>query len=770
MNTVGLRQVATRIVCGALFLFLLIISGPNGEAGAQTLVDGGRIEAIRIDGAQRIEPATVRSYMRINPGEEFDAAKLDDSLKSIFRTGLFADVTLSREGNILVVRVVENPIISQVAFEGNQRIDDDILGNEVQLRSRLVFTRAKAQQDTLRILDVYRRSGRFAATVEPKVIQLDQNRVNVVFEIDEGPPTLLRSINFIGNRAFSDSNLRDEITSAEYSFWNFLTTTDTYDPDRLAFDQDLLRRFYRNEGFADFTVLSAVAELTEDREGFIVTFTIEEGELYEFGTLDFDTTLRNVDPEILRQYVTFEEGERYNASEVEATANAVADFLGDQGFAFVEANPIVDRDAENRRINLTLQIEEGEKVFVERIEIEGNIRTVEEVIRREFLLSEGDAFNVTKLRRSRERIQRLGFFATVDLEERQGSQPDRAIVKTTVEEQSTGNLSFGIGLSSATGPIGQIGIQERNLLGRGQDLRVTFRLAGSESQIRIGFTEPYFLDRRISAGFDLFRISQDRDESDFELERIGGGVRFGYTLAPNIRHVVRYTASYSDTKGINNDTSAVIRAEQGTDIRSTLGSEFRYDTTDSRFDPRRGAFGSLRTDLGGLGGDVRFIKTEAEAAWFYTIEDNWTLSLRGGLGNVTGIADEVSVQERFFKGAPDPRGFEFGGIGPRDLSNNDALGGENFYTGTAEISFPLGLPQDIDIRGRLFSDIGSVWDVDDFGTGASIEDSSAPRIAVGAGFSWNSPLGPFIIDFGFPIVDKSFDEKEVFSFSFGTQF
>ena len=480
-------------VVRASAVLLVVLVGvllfPCRQVWSQSLMGGGTIAAIRVEGTQRIEPATVRSYMRVNPGDPFDPERLDASLKNIFRTGLFADVSLRREGNDLVVTVVENPIISQIAFEGNDRVEDEVLSNEIQLRSRLVFTRTKVQQDVQRILDIYRRSGRFAATVEPKVIQLEQNRVNLVFEIEEGPLTKIEAINFVGNKVFDDSDLEDEISSAEYSFWNFLTSTDTYDPDRLAFDRDLLLRFYRKEGYADFAVLSVVAQLTEDREGFIVTYTVDEGERYKFGEVDIIAGLKDLDPETLRELISFETGDWFDAQEVDVTSNQIADALGNRGYAFVDVNPRVDKDSENQIINLTFDIQEGPKVFVERIEIEGNIRTVDKVIRREFKLVEGDAFNVSKLQRSRRRIQNLGFFRSVNLEDEPGSQPDRAVIKVSVEEQSTGNLSFGVGISSAVGPVGNIGIQERNLLGRGQDLRLNLRVAGSETQLRAGFTE-----------------------------------------------------------------------------------------------------------------------------------------------------------------------------------------------------------------------------------------------------------------------------------------
>jgi hypothetical protein len=352
-------------------------------AKAQSILSGGIIEEIRIEGAQRVDATTVRSYMRVNPGEPFDPVKIDSSLKSLFATGLFADVTLRRDGNALIVVVTENPIINQIGFEGNLRIDDEILEAEVELRPRVVFTRTKVQSDLQRILELYRRQGRFAATVDAKVIQLDQNRVDLVFEINEGPTTKIQSINFIGNRAFSDGSLRDEIATSETAFWRFLSSTDTFDPDRLTFDRELLRRFYLQEGYADFQILSVVAELTPDRESFIVTFTLEEGPQYTFGDIEITTTLKDLDPESLTGQITAASGETYDASEVEDTISNLTESASNLGFAFVDVRPRVERDRDQRLINLTFEIREGPKVYVERIDIEGNIRTLDRVIRRE---------------------------------------------------------------------------------------------------------------------------------------------------------------------------------------------------------------------------------------------------------------------------------------------------------------------------------------------------------------------------------------------------
>lgn len=745
--------------------------GQTESVFGQSLLSGGRIDSIRVEGTQRIEAATVRSYMRVNPGDPFDPVRLDTSLKNLFSTGLFADVTLRREGDVLIVVVAENPIVNRIAFEGNRRIDDETLQQEVELRPRVVFTRTKAQSDTNRILEIYRRSGRFATTVEPKVIQLEQNRVDLAFEINEGPLTSIRSINFIGNKEFSDSSLRDEVTTSEASFWNFFSNTDTYDPDRLTFDRELLRRFYLNEGYADFRVASVVAELTPDNQDFIVTFTVEEGPRYRFGTIGLETSLRNLDPEILRGELTTFEGDWYDASEVDKSIEALTEAVGDFGFAFVDVRPRVQRDRENLTIDLVFDIQEGPKVFVERIDIEGNTRTLDRVIRREFRLVEGDAFNSSKLRRSRQRVQNLGFFKTVTVENQPGSSPDRTVVKVEVEEQSTGDLTFGAGFSSADGPIGNIGIRERNLLGRGQDLRLSFTLAGEASEIDFSFTEPYFLDRNLAAGIDLFRTTDDRDdESSFEEERLGGSVRAGFDLTENVRNVVRYTVESRDITDVDSDASLLVRSEEGETLRSSVSNELTYDTRDSRFDAREGVIGRLRTEFTGLGGDVTFVKASVSGGYYYTVFDDYTISTRGSAGTIAGVGDDTRISDRFFRGGGNPRGFEFGGIGPRDRNTGDALGGKHFYTGTVEMAFPLSLPFDLDVRGRVFTDVGAAWDIDDNSIPVVVDDSSSPRVTVGTGISWNSPFGPVVLDLGVAVVKEDFDETEILSFSFGTQF
>ena len=768
MTGVSNRRRVPNVVWLLMAVILLGAVIASRTALAQSILSGGIIEEIRIEGAQRVDATTVRSYMRVNPGEPFDPVKIDESLKSLFATGLFADVTLKREGNALIVVVTENPIINQIAFEGNKRIDDPTLAAEIELRPRVVFTRTKVQSDLQRILELYRRQGRFAATVDAKVIQLEQNRIDLVFEINEGPTTKIKAINFIGNRAFSDSSLRDEIATSETAWWRFLSSTDTFDPDRLTFDRELLRRFYLKEGYADFQILSVVAELTPDRKSFIITFTLEEGEKYQFGEIDLTTTLKDLDTKRLRAQITTVKGKTYDASKVEDTVANLTESASNLGFAFVDVKPQVKRDREKRLINITYEIREGPKVYVQRIDISGNIRTLDRVIRREFQLVEGDAFNASLLNRSRKRIEGLGFFKSVDVKTQPGSESDQLIINVDVKEQSTGDLSFAAGVSTESGPLGSITLRERNLLGRGQDLRLGFTLSGVSSQLDLSFTEPYFLDRDLSAGFDLFHTEQQNKQSSYDLRRTGGSLRAGYDLYQDVRQVWTYTLKHEQIFNVDKKASDLIKSDEGTDLESNVSQSLRWDTRDSRFDPREGHVVELSTTLAGLGGDVRFVRTSLGGSYNYPILKDVTGTVAAEVGNIQGIFYDTKVSDRFFKGGNTFRGFNVAGVGPRDKSSGDALGGKHYYTGTLELSFPLGLPPDLKIRGRVFTDVGSVWAID--GDNSNVEDSSSPRMSAGTGITWISPFGPVVVDLGWPVIRESFDKTQLITFSFGTRF
>lgn len=751
----------------------------------------GTIGDVRIEGIQRIEPETVRSYLLLQPGDAWDVERIDRSLKALFATGLFADVKLSREGNTLVVRVVENPIINRVAFEGNAKLADRELTPEVQARPRVVYTRTRVQNDVRRIVELYRRQGRFAATVEPKIIQLPDNRVDVVFEINEGPSTGMRAINFVGNRRFSDSTLRGIIATKESRWYRFLSTSDTYDPDRVAYDRELLRKFYLSEGYADFRVVSGVAELTPDRDAFILTFTVDEGERYRFGNVDVDIALKDLPRESVLPLLTVRPGEWYDAEAVERSIAVLTDALGDRGYAFVEIRPEIARNREARTVDIVFRVQEGPRVYVERIDITGNIRTLDKVIRREFRLVEGDPFNTTRMQRSRERIRNLGFFKTVEVTNVPGSAPDRTVIAVNVEEQSTGELSLGVGFSTSDGPLVDVHVRERNFLGRGQDLRLGTVLSFRSQQVDISFTEPYFLDRNIAAGVDLFAIKTSPTSSFFtgntatyQQTSYGGALRAGYQLTENLRQTWKYTARSDDINDVDEDASLFIKLQEGSRRTSAIGQVLLYDRRDNRIEPTDGYFASIGNDLAGVGFGVRYLRNKANIGYYYSVAPQWVLSFTAEAGYIFGWGgDPVFLQDSFFVGGENLRGFEPAGIGPRDTVSGDPLGGKKYYLGTLALGVPLGLPKELGLSGRIFSDFGSLWSTDvknmtltpeqlaaNDGIIPIVKDTAALRVSAGVGVTWVSPVGPIRLDLAYPIRKQSFDQTQLFHVSFGTRF
>jgi outer membrane protein insertion porin family len=727
------------------------------------------VREIDIEGVERIEPNTVRSYLLLKEGDEFDADRIDRSLKSLYATGLFSDVTINQEGDRLVVHVVENPIVNRVAFEGNRKIDTKTLQSEVSLRPRVIYTRSKAQSDVQRILTLYRQGGRFAATVDPKVIELPQNRVDVVFEISEGPVTSIESIRFIGNKAFSDADLREVIRTKESRWWRFLSSDDTYDPDRLALDRELLRRFYLSEGYVDFRVQSAVAELTPNREQFFVTFTVDEGERYRVGKVNVASSLPGLQTEDVRNSVRIAEGDWYDANAVEKSIEKLSQAIGTLGYAFVEIRPRVDRNREKKTIDITFEVQEGPRVFVERIDITGNVRTMDEVIRREFRLVEGDAFNAAKLRRSRQRIQDLDFFEKVSVEQVPGSAPDKAVVKVAVQEKSTGSLSIGAGFSTGSGFLGDLSIRERNFLGRGQDVQASLLLGQKQQQVDLSFTEPYFLGKPIAVGGDAFYVQTNRQsESSFTTSTIGADGRASYPITEHLTQGWRYTLKETDLRNVPNKASEYIKEAEGKESYSEVSHSLTYDRRDSRINPTEGYYGKLTTDVAGLGGSAKYLRNRIDAGYYYPVAEKWVASLSGSGGIVHGLGGDVKLLDRFFIGGNEVRGFAIDGVGPRDANTHDALGGDYFYSGSLQLSFPLGLPEEFDIRGRVFSDVGSSWKIDQ--SGPPVDDSSAPRVSAGTGVTWVSPFGPLGIDLGFAVLKQSFDKTEIFRLNFGTRF
>ena len=762
-----------------------------GKAAASPQAAGGTVSRIEIVGTQRIEPETILSYLLIHRGDPWSDEKVDASLKALFATGLFADVRLSRAGDTLVVKVVENPIINRIAFEGNHKIEDKDLRAEIQLRPRVVYTRSRVQSDVKRILDLYRRHGHFGATVNPKVIQLSENRVDLVFEINEGSYTGVESINFVGNRRFGDGELRGVIETKESRWYRFLSTSDSYDPDRLAYDKELLRKFYLNHGYADFQVESAVAELTPSRNGFIITFTLHEGQRYRFGKVGVDIKLKHLPASAVLPLLRVHPGQYYDAHEVERSISILTNALGNRGYAFVDIKPRIRRHRKTHTIDITFEVQQGPRVYVQRIDIVGNVRTLDKVIRREMQLVEGDAFNATKLKRSKDRLKNLAFFKKVTVTTKPGSAPDKTVVTVEVEEQSTGSLSLGLGFSTTDGPLVDVNVREKNFLGKGQDVRIGTVLSFRAQQVDLSYTEPYFLDKNLAAGFDLFEIKTAPTSSFFsgvtppyQQFSYGGSLRAGYQLTDHLRQTLNYTARSDDITDVTNEASLFIALQEGTHYTSSIGQVLLYDRRDNRLAPTSGYYASIGNDFAGAGFGVKFVRNKVNAGYYYSVWPQWVLSVRGEAGEISGWGGEpVLIQNRFFVGGDNLRGFETAGIGPRDAISQDALGGNKYYTGTVSLGVPLGLPKELGLSGRVFSDFGSLFSNDQEhllltpaqlvttnGVQPQIQDSAAVRVSAGVGVSWKSPVGPIRLDVAYPIKREPFDKTQLFRVSFGTRF
>jgi outer membrane protein insertion porin family len=749
---------------GLVSIAFVAFAALGAEAFAQ-----GVLREIRVEGNQRIEADTVRSYMSIAPGDLYDRDKIDRSLKALFGTSLFADVNMRQEGDAIVVRVVENPVINRIAFEGNKRFESKLIEPEIQLRPRVVYTRTRVQSDVQRILQMYRRNGRFAATVEPKIIQLAQNRVDLVFEINEGDKTGIRKINFIGNKRFADKTLRDRILTRETRWYRFLTADDIYDPDRLTVDRERLRKFYLSKGHADFRVVSAIAELTPDRESFFLTFAIDEGDVYRFGEVKVENELKTLHTPFAQDLVRTKPGEIYNADDVEGTVQDITTEVTGLGLAFVDVVPEIKRDREKRIIDVTYKIAEGPRIYVERIDITGNVRTLDKVVRREFRFVEGDAFNSARIRRSRQRLQSLGFFDKVDIKTEKGSAPDKTVVAIDVRERSTGELSIGVGFSTSDGVLGDVSIRERNFLGKGQDVKLGYTLSTRRRQADFAFTEPYFLDKHLGAGLDLMDRERDlQSERSYDEHTKRGRVRFGHAHTEFLSQSYSYLLQSDTIENVGNNASRFIKRVKGSTTTSEFGQRLTYDRRDDKLNPTDGYVASLGTEYAGIGGEVNYVRLSLDYSYYYPYTDDTTLVLTAASGYILGLGEDVRISNRFFIGGNSFRGFRSGGIGPRDLQTGDALGGNLYYLISGEGRFPIGLPKELGVQGRYFVDTGSLSKVDESGTG--IGDTASLRVSTGVGMTWATPLGPLAIDFGRPLVKESYDRTETFRISFGTRF
>ncbi|WP_459697654.1 outer membrane protein assembly factor BamA [Acidisoma sp. C75] len=738
---------------------------------------GDTIHAVIVKGNHRIEAGTIESYMLLGAGDPFDARKIDQSLKTLYATGLFKNVSIARQGNDLVVNVSENPIIAQVAFEGNHELIKKDLANIVSLRANAVYTPQAAEQDRQAILDAYAQKGYYTTTVVPQIIKLPENRVNLVYKINDGKASYISRIAFVGDNHFSQSTLRDVISSRESAWWRFLSNADSYNPARVALDQDLLRRFYFRSGYPDFKILNTESELAPDRSSFYLTFVLDEGPRYRIGKIHLVSHLHNLDAKTVRKDLEIAPGDWYNGDAITHSVQAITTDVQGRGYAFVDVKPIEEKRVNARGqhvVDLTFEIDEGPRVFLERINITGNSRTEDKVIRREFTIAEGDAFNAEKIKKSRLRLQELQYFKTVDMTTQPGSAPDKIVLNTNVQEQATGSFTIGGGYSTDSGALVNLGLSERNLIGTGITAAINGVLAQKATQLDLSVTDPYFLDRNLLLGGEVFDTTNNNQSiSQFDEQRLGFTVRTGYAFNDFLSQTESYSLVDRNVYNVASTASLYVKNEAGWSLLSQIGQTITLDHRDSTLDPHKGYILRLSTDLAGLGGTSDFVRVKLDGAYYvpldyFTGNSNWTLEFRAGAGYLYRYGGNYYLIDNFFLGGDNMRGFQQGGAGPHDIATGDSLGGDTLATGTVSLHFPLPISPDIGLTGRVFTDIGTLFGVtDSFG---DVYQNDAPRVSVGVGFSWNTPFGLINIDLADPIVKYQYDQTQVFRFGFGTSF
>ena len=830
--TLSLRLIRGLGAVGLVFCSLVLGAAPvaltPSSAYAQTTAN------IDVQGNRRVEAATIRSYFKPGPGGRLGAFEIDEAYKTLYGTGLFQDVNIRQAGGRIVVVVVENPVINRIQFEGNTRVKDEQLKPEIQSKERGTLSRGVVQADVQRIVDVYRRSGRFDVSVVPKIIDLPNGRVDLVYEISEGNKTTISRINFVGNSAFSAWRLKDIVRTTQTNILSFIQSTNIYDQDRLEADRELLRRFYLKNGYIDARIAGAAAEFDPAVGGFVVTYTIEEGEQYRVGTVDVRSNVRAIDPGLMRSRVRTSPGDVYNAEALEKSVEDMTIEASRQGYAFAVVRPRADRDYQARLVNLIYTVDDGQRIYIEQINVRGNTRTRDYVIRREFDVSEGDPYNRALINRAERRLRNLGYFKEVKVATEPGSSPDRVIIQVMVEEQSTGEFSVGGGYSTADGFMAEVSLGERNLLGYGLYAKASVQYGQRASGYTLSFVEPYLLGYRVALGVDLFsRIQKATNFVSYETRTTGGGLRFGFALREDVSLQLRYSlfsqkieipahlrncmnynpdwintfptpSAYGTTPATtfpggpgqvdmncfaDGEASLAVRKElsQGTVITSLVGYDLSYNTLDNNRAPTSGILAVLKQDFAGVGGDVQYIRTTADVRSYYEpIQDViGVLRLQGGYINGWG-SDGLRMLDHFQMGPNLVRGFAPSGIGPRDTTtgtSQDALGGSMYWGASVEFQTPLFFaPKEVGIKIAAFADAGSLWNYvgptswlqpSPGATGETLSvagNGMFVNSSVGVGLLWASPFGPLRFDLAYPITKQAFDRTQIFRFSGGTSF
>ena len=749
-----------------VLLLALVIATPKLSV-AQSADEQVRIDEIAVSGNRRVAVGTVLSYLPVRVGDRVTRSSLSIALERLYETELFADIKIDIDGRVLRIDVVENPIINRVNIEGNDVLDDEKLLEIIDIQPRRVYTRRLAVEASQKLLEVYKAAGRYAAVVDPQIIELDENRVDLAFVVKEGPLIKISSITFNGNDSYSDAALKRAISSRVSNWWAFFSSSDKYDEARLDYDVRLLRQFYLARGYADIEVSRVQGGLLPDRTGFAVSFILNEGVRYKVGKISIDSQIENVDLEALRQLFDFGDDGWYDVRALEQGLLDITNELGALGYAFVNIEPEVITDPATQTLDIEVSVGKAQKNFIERIEIVNNVRTLDSVIRREFELVEGDAFNQLKLERSIRNVRNLGFFSDVSVRNIMGSSEGQTVTELNVEEQSTGEFSIGLGYSSLDQTSFALGLDERNFLGTGRGISFSLDVSATRSNVRIGVSEPYLFGRNLTGRASVFneRIKEDT----FSITRRGFDFGLGFDAANDYFHRVGYELSQSETNEKSSKAQSVTGENGKKILKSAVSYTFGQDRLDNRFDPSEGTLFELAQEIAGIGGDAQYYRTVLSGAYYKPIMFNtFFLGTKGRIGQVTGLGEKVTQSQRFFLGGRRVRGFDGTGIGPRDEGSNAAVGGNKVVNGTFEVVSRAGISQDLSMRWTVFSDFGSVWETD-YPSGVTGANDSAIRTSVGAGILWDTFIGPMSFYWAKPTSKKSYDKTRTFQFTIGTR-
>ncbi len=730
---------------------------------------------ITTQGNTRVDAATILAFARLDKGTEVSAAALNDAWQRIVNSGLFETVVLEPQGGRLVIRVKELPMINLVDFQGNQRLKDAELSGATKSRGRLVYSPAQAEADAAAIAELYRARGRMAATVTPRIIRLSDNRVNLVFEISEGAVSEIQRLNFVGNRDFSDYRLRQLLRTKQAGILHALIQRDTLDEGRLELDQQLLRDFYLSRGYIDFQILDATAEFSTDRAATFLTFTIQEGRSFKIGAVTTISEVGDLDPAPFDKLRRLRPGVTYSPNVVDNNVAALEALALNMGLNFIRVDPRITRNDHDGTLDVTFVLTRGERVFVERIDIEGNTTTLDQVVRRQFRTIEGDPLNPSAIRQAAERIRALGYFSDVSVEARGGSSAGQAVVKVAVSEAPTGSLSFGATYGIANGFGLNLGFAETNFLGRGQSLTINVQSGTDTIDSVLDFTEPALLGRDVAFGFSAEYGRANAFHANYDTRVLAISPSIGFPLSDFSRLKLDYALSQATILNVDPDSSATLLAEEGTRLTSAIGYNFAFDNRNSGLNPTGGLLFRFGQDLAGLGGDASYVKTSFLAlAQTKVAQDQFDLRaiLEGGVILALNGYDST-VTERFF-GNGKLRGFDPNGFGPRDqlADNKDALGGNIYAVAHLETDFPLGLPEEYGITGGAFLDVGSVWGLDNVAGsgGGTVDDAMHLRAVVGLTIYWTTPIGPLRLNFTRALQKESYDQEQTFDLTIATRF